>query len=634
MQEIDAEQLLFAFRNGEFFHAYQPIVELRSASVPHVEALIRWAHPVHGAVLPGAFLPLIHGAGLSDTLTEFGLTDVLRDLPELRTLYGPDIAVSLNLSHRQLQEPEALARRVRTALHDSGESPETLLIEVVEDLTSRDIVHTRSAFRDLRDLGVRIILDDFGTGASSLTALTDMEYDGLKIDRSFVQGLTTSAVARSVIGTVLAFGEQTGITVVAEGVESALELLALDQLGCSLAQGYFLGRPKPLADGAQHLDFMPVAQPIVVDSSRQTGLADILAKAKAVDPRSLEPFDSIRSTLEALHDEITSNGQEADLVRCEIGRRIAIASIYSGEQEMAITWAVRTSQLAENIAAWGYSAEALAVIANWSDAPDGSPGLRIDALVRALEIRLTKPIDADRIGSVDNGIGTAFAHLGLWSHARRWWSDAVERHGHSGQIGSALCCLNLCDLEIHRLEDASAGAADDTPAALSIAICEQTLGYVKEAQSMPRGLVAALDARLHAIRGDMDAAVQVLADAPEAGENMLSVFQLAQSRARVAQALGDHETFFEQTSLLVDVLGGHKLLALHERRAQRLHVDALLAIGDVDQASALLAELYAKVTRGETERLSTLFDWVRLHADLNVRFSELSDGLPSTAPVA
>lgn len=626
MQEIDAGQILLAFENGEFFHAYQPIVELSTGAVPHVEALIRWSHPTHGVIAPGAFLPLIYGADLADALTDFGLRDALGSLDELRGLYGPDVAVALNLSHRQLQEPETLAGRVHDALKRSGEQAQSLFIEVVEDLTANDINHTRSAFHDLRELGVRIILDDFGTGASSLTALTDMEYDGLKIDRSFVQGLTTSAVARSVIEAVLAFGARTNISVVAEGVETALELQALTELGCSFAQGYLLGRPKPISDGPQHLGYTPAAPLLTPEQNDQDDLAAILDRVHLVDPRSLVPFDAMRAELEALDAAVTSNGRRADQVRCEIGRRMALASIYAGREDLLISWSVRTSSLAARIGAWGYSAEALAMIANCSQVPEGSPGLRVDALVQALEIRMTRPIEHDRAGGVDNGIGSAFAHLGLWRHARTWWADSIERHGKVDDIGSVLSCLNLTDLEIHRLEGGALPMIDATPVELSIALCEQMLSYVDGSDLVPHGLPAALGVRLQLVRGDIAGAASALETIDDSGGNALSHFQLTQARARVAQALGDNEAFFGHTSELIRVLGGHALLSLHERRAQHLHADALLASGRVKEAALLLRELSTTHAGDDAERLMTLFDWIRLNVDLNVRFTELFDG--------
>jgi len=623
VQRIDAKQLADAFASSAFFFDYQPIVDLYTAQVPYVEALVRWNHPTIGVLQPGSFLSLIHGAQLSDSFTDWSLQQVLGDLPQLRKIYGDEVAVTINLSQRQLVDPGATAARVAAAIAAARTDARSICIEVVEDMTTQDLRRSVEAIAGLRAIGVRVFLDDFGTGASSLTALTEMDYDGLKIDRSFVRGIVSGTTARSIVEAILTFGAQTGVSVVAEGVESALELQALNDIGCLLGQGYFLGRPTPLGDATALNGYVPTIR--VTDDHRPggVGLDAIMFELDQVDPRSTtESFQEIRQKLEQLDASAQALGADGDLVRCKIGRRLTLAAVYQGDTDTAVKWGLQTSRHAERIGEWGYCAEVLAVVAAGRSRPDEAPGLRIEAMTRALEIRMTKPIGDDRRSSIDNSIGAIFANLGLWDHAYRWWKDSLDRQTTTASPGAAMCCLNLIELELERLEG-FVMMLDETPRELSIALVVQVLGRLEANPYVSSGASGGLLCRLELAQGNIDAAIAAIADLEVRDGDIIPHFLLLRARAMLAEALEDSDDFLTNTTALTAILDGHALLIHHDQQAQQLHVRALSAAGRHDEAIEVLERLLSRQRVEDGKNLGTLFGWIRVNVDLSLRFAEL-----------
>lgn len=623
VQRIDAKQIALAFAESTFFFEYQPIVELGSTKVPYVEALVRWDHPTLGVLSPGSFLSLIHGDNLSDSLTEWSIRQVLDDLPELRDLHGADVAVTINLSQRQLVDPEATVRAIASSIDAADEDPCSVCIEVVEDLTSLDIRRSANAIADLRSIGLRVFLDDFGTGASSLTALTEMDYDGLKIDRSFVRGLISGTAARSVIEAILAFGAKTGISVVAEGVESALELYELEDIGCVLGQGYFLGRPTPLGAATERAGYVADVRPAVARQAEPIELDVIVAKVAAINPRSInEVFEDRTRKLKLLDESAEALGEAGDDVRCEIGRKLTLSAVYAGEVDAAVRWGMETSRHAERVEQWGYSAEALSIIAAARTSREDMPGIRIEAMTRALEIRMTKPIDADRSSSIDNGIGAVFANLGLWDNAYWWWRDSLDRQISTESVGTAMCCLNLIELELGRLEGFMM-MSDAMPREVSFALVTQILERLDRNPNVPVGVTPGFRCRLELLQGDVDAATVAITAAEEPPTDILPLFLQLRARAMLAQQCEEYDDFLKYTTELTAVLDGHPLLTHHEQQAQQLHVRALSAVGRHDEAVRLLERVLGAQRVQDGEKLRTLFGWIRMNVDLNLRLAEL-----------
>ena len=239
-----------ALGGAEMSLHYQPIVELDSGRMISVEALIRWNHPVLGPVSPGEFIPVAEQSGLIVPLGAWVLQEACRQLVEWRRM-RPDFApamVTVNVSRAELALGDELLQRVRQTLLQTGLPPRCLQLEVTEREVMRDPAATRQLMNQLRAIGVKLAMDDFGTGTSSLACLRDYPFDTIKIDRSFVSDLANSTDGMAVIHATITLVENLGMTSVAEGVETAAQVAILQSLGCRYAQGFYFSRPVPATD--------------------------------------------------------------------------------------------------------------------------------------------------------------------------------------------------------------------------------------------------------------------------------------------------------------------------------------------------------------------------------------------------
>ena len=239
-------QLQEAIEKGEIIVHYQPQVDATTSRVVAVEALVRWQHPVQGLLPPATFIDLAENSGLIVPITTFVLREALAAARKWRSM-GHDVGVSVNLSPRQLSDlalPEHVARVVAA----SGVPASVLTVEVTESSLMADARAARAILRGLRALGVQLSIDDFGTGYSSLALLQQLDVDELKIDRSFIQGMTSSGHDETLVRSVIELAHNIGLTVVAEGVETAGIAAQLADLGCERLQGYLFGRPLPEAE--------------------------------------------------------------------------------------------------------------------------------------------------------------------------------------------------------------------------------------------------------------------------------------------------------------------------------------------------------------------------------------------------
>jgi EAL domain-containing protein (putative c-di-GMP-specific phosphodiesterase class I) len=234
-----------ALRTDDFELHYQPILCTHEHRVRSYEALIRWNHPERGPVSPAEFIPVAEQAGLIRGIGSWVLDEALRQLAEWRKdgLVDDDVSVSVNVSVPQLTEPGFAAQVTRT-LFRHRVSPRNLTLEITESA----LMEHETAERELgavRARGVTVALDDFGTGYSSLARLAAMPVDYLKIDKAFVADPKLARTADAMAATVIGLGHSLGLQVVAEGVETNEQLLALRRLGCDMVQGYLLSRPLP-----------------------------------------------------------------------------------------------------------------------------------------------------------------------------------------------------------------------------------------------------------------------------------------------------------------------------------------------------------------------------------------------------
>jgi diguanylate cyclase (GGDEF)-like protein len=229
---------------GELSLHYQPQVDIASGRIVGVESLLRWQHPSRGPISPGVFIPLAEETGLISSLGDWVLRTACRQgCAWLDRGIGP-ITVAVNLSARQLHEPD-LGRRIGAALAETGLPPELLEFEITESVAMHDIESTIETLQTLRQLKVRLSVDDFGTGFSSLSYLKRFPIDKLKIDQSFVRHLVSSDNDAAIAQAIIAMGHSLRLKVIAEGVTDPEQLARLRDWRCDQYQGYLYSAPLP-----------------------------------------------------------------------------------------------------------------------------------------------------------------------------------------------------------------------------------------------------------------------------------------------------------------------------------------------------------------------------------------------------
>jgi diguanylate cyclase (GGDEF)-like protein/PAS domain S-box-containing protein len=241
-----------AVKKQQFTLAYQPLVSLGSGRIVGFEALLRWPHPEWGMMLPGEFIPLAEESGLIVPLGGWVLRQALADMVRWRSELGfrassdsaePDgLHVSVNVSARQFRDP-GFVESVRQALHASALPPSALLLELTESMLYGGSEQIRRDLTALKEIGVRLAIDDFGTGYSSLSYLLELPIDVLKIDKSFVTGISSSWRRHAVVEGIVRLARTLEVEVVAEGIETQIERELLAGMGCQFGQGYLLSVP-------------------------------------------------------------------------------------------------------------------------------------------------------------------------------------------------------------------------------------------------------------------------------------------------------------------------------------------------------------------------------------------------------
>jgi diguanylate cyclase (GGDEF)-like protein/PAS domain S-box-containing protein len=230
-----------ALARGEMELYYQPQA-LISGEITGFEALVRWHHPTRGLVAPGLFIPLAEESGLIMPLGEWILREACRETAS----WPKPLQIAINLSPVQFQHGD-LAALVHSVLLETGLAPARLELEITEGVLISDFSRTISLLRRLKSLGVRIAMDDFGTGYSSLSYLQAFPFDRIKIDRAFISNLEQSPQSGAIIRAVIGLGRGLDLPITAEGVETQAQLDFLARECCQEIQGYFIGRPEPIA---------------------------------------------------------------------------------------------------------------------------------------------------------------------------------------------------------------------------------------------------------------------------------------------------------------------------------------------------------------------------------------------------
>jgi EAL domain-containing protein (putative c-di-GMP-specific phosphodiesterase class I) len=237
-QRFIKRELGRALAARDFDVHYQPIVTAEGNAIVGLEALLRWNHPTRGAIPPARFIPIAEQAGMMDQLGEFVLRRALCDATRWPSLY-----VAVNLSPMQVRDRK-FVDLVAAVLAESRIAPSRLVLEVTEGVLIDNPEAAKSRLDDLRALGLKLALDDFGSGYSSLTYLQRLPFDKLKVDRGFVAALDHSANA-GVIQAIIALGRALNLSILVEGIETEEQRALVRLAGCDEMQGYLFAKPAP-----------------------------------------------------------------------------------------------------------------------------------------------------------------------------------------------------------------------------------------------------------------------------------------------------------------------------------------------------------------------------------------------------
>ena len=234
--------LTHALAHAQFELDYQPQIDIASRRMVGVEALLRWNHPARGRVGPDHFIPLAEDSGSIVPIGAWVLEQACAQAVRWHQAGAPTLRMSVNMSPVQFRQPD-LVRTIHEILGRTGLTAQCLELEVTERVLMQDTEANLETLREIRSMGVRIAIDDFGIGHSSLGYLRRFPFDEIKVDRSFVGALEHDPSAAAIVGATLSLGRQLGLVSVAEGVESARQLNLLGAQGCCLAQGFYFSPP-------------------------------------------------------------------------------------------------------------------------------------------------------------------------------------------------------------------------------------------------------------------------------------------------------------------------------------------------------------------------------------------------------
>jgi diguanylate cyclase (GGDEF)-like protein/PAS domain S-box-containing protein len=235
-------ELRHALTKQQFTLHYQPQIEISSGKVIGTEALLRWNHPGLGSISPAKFIPIAEETGMIDTIGMWVIEQACAQNAQWQRAGYPPMTVAVNLSSRQFYQ-DNLKYCLQKTLAETGLDPQYLEIEITESVVVRNIDYTVGLLREFRDMGIKLSMDDFGTGYSSLSYLKILPLNTLKIDQSFIRGITADIHDRAISAAIITMGNSLGLRVIAEGVEIHEQLSLLKDLGCYGCQGYLFSKP-------------------------------------------------------------------------------------------------------------------------------------------------------------------------------------------------------------------------------------------------------------------------------------------------------------------------------------------------------------------------------------------------------
>ncbi len=237
-------ELRHAISHEQLVLYYQPQLELKSNQIIAAETLIRWEHPTHGFMSPVEFIPLAEETGLIKDLTFWVIRQAFEQIAEWQS-QNCDVKLSINLSAKDLETPDALSDFLAYQLEKTGISPALIELELTESMLMDDPEKSKKELLALKDMGFLLAIDDFGTGYSSLHYLKNLPVDILKIDRSFIKEIEINPDDKPIVKGIIALADSLGLTTIAEGVENEQQRKIINELGCDTIQGYLISRPLP-----------------------------------------------------------------------------------------------------------------------------------------------------------------------------------------------------------------------------------------------------------------------------------------------------------------------------------------------------------------------------------------------------
>ena len=243
-----------ALKKEQFHLVYQPIISLEAGELHGFEALIRWVHPEHGFVSPAEFIPIAEDTGLIVPIGTWVLREACKQLYQWNYVDRPElpVTVNVNLSMRQVCHPDVVDT-VREVIFSTGIDPAFLKLEVTESTIIDDRLNMIPLLNEIKSLGIKLAMDDFGTGQSSLGNLHQLPVDILKIDQSFIKSMSVNRELAAVMQAIITLAHELGMQTVAEGIETADQLVMLQSLDCNFGQGYYFKKPLSVVQATRYL---------------------------------------------------------------------------------------------------------------------------------------------------------------------------------------------------------------------------------------------------------------------------------------------------------------------------------------------------------------------------------------------
>ncbi len=246
-------ELRLAIERNELVIHYQPQIEIRSGRIIGSEALVRWQHPTLGLIYPNSFIPLAEDTGLIVPLGELVLRNSCQQNVAWQGMGLPSIVMAVNVSLKQVYRQYNLAEVVLKVIHDTQLTPHCLELELTESFCMQNLDNTIAMLRQFNYMGVLVTIDDFGTGYSSLSYLKHLPFKKLKIDKGFIQEITTNHDDLTIVKTIIDMAHNLRLKVIAEGVETNEQLEVLRSLNCDEIQGFLISKAVPADDFAELL---------------------------------------------------------------------------------------------------------------------------------------------------------------------------------------------------------------------------------------------------------------------------------------------------------------------------------------------------------------------------------------------